>query len=210
MHPPNRVLIAEMRHTELAPFVREYLAKRTATSIAYLIINLMMLFAVAFQFTYVVFLHDSSFMTAISYMCMGLGFSFLVIPVHEAIHAIAYKWVGAKEISFDVNWRKFYFMALADGFEADSRSFRLVAAAPFLVLSFTAILIMFFVTPLWILTCLSFLFVHTAFCSGDFGLMCFFDVHSYKQVTTVDDIKAGSTYFYEILSDHDDNAKVEL
>lgn len=210
MHPPNRVLIAEMRHTDLAPFVREYLAKRTVTSVAYLIINLMMLFAVAFQFTYVVFFDDSSFLTAIYYMCMSVGFSILIIPVHEALHAIAYKMVGAKEVSFDANWKKFYFMALADGFEADSRSFRLVAATPFLVITFATMLIMFFVSPLWILTCLSFLFVHTAFCSGDFGLMCFFDVHSDKQVTTVDDIKAGSTYFYEILSDHTDNAKVDI
>jgi len=209
MHRPDRVLIAEMRHTELTPFVREYLSKRTFTSVAYMMLNMLALVAVTFQFTFIVILHESNFLLAFSYLCMGVGFTFLIIPIHEAIHAIAYKLVGAKDVSFDVNWKKFYFMALADGFEADRSSFRLVALAPFVVISMVAILLMFFVSPLWILTCVTFLLVHTAFCSGDFGLMSFFDVHSDKQVTTVDDLSVGSTYFYEVISENKNEFEIE-
>jgi hypothetical protein len=109
---------------------------------------------------------------------------------------LAYKSQGALHTSYDANLKKFYFLAVADKFVANKREFRIVALAPIVVISAVLLILTFFTGPLWTLTVLGALLVHTAFCSGDFGLLSYFDFHKDKDIVTYDDRKERVSYFY--------------
>lgn len=119
-----------------------------------------------------------------------------MIPIHEYIHVLAYKSQGAQHTSYDVNWKKFYFMALAHQFVADRTEFSIVALAPFVVITITLSLALFWANGLWHFTILGTLTMHTAACSGDFGILSYFYFHKDHDIVTYDDIENKISYFY--------------
>ena len=126
----------------------------------------------------------------------GLAIAFGLIPVHEYIHVLAYKSQGADKTSYDANLKKFYFMAIADKFVANKKEFQVVALAPFVVINTTLLLLLLFVGKLWTFTVFGILLTHTAFSSGDFGLLSYFEYHSDKDIVTFDDKENRISYFY--------------
>ncbi|MBK7234060.1 MAG: DUF3267 domain-containing protein [Saprospiraceae bacterium] len=120
----------------------------------------------------------------------------LLIPLHEYIHVLAYKSQGATNTSYDVNLKKFYFMALADKFVANKREFKIAALAPFIVITTTLIILLFLANTNLKLTISAVLFAHTAMCSGDFGLLSYFEFNKEKQIVTYDDVENKISYFY--------------
>ena len=87
-------------------------------------------------------------------------------------------------------------MALADKFVANRKEFQIVALLPFIVISTTLLILLCFAGQVWSFTILGVLLTHTAFCSGDFGLLSYFDYHKDKDVVTYDDIENRISYFY--------------
>jgi hypothetical protein len=190
------VLLDSLGHKELIPFVRTYLKKRTTISLFYTICNVTIAGVIIFCFW-------KSYQTAnfklgdgFTHFSYGLAMAFALIPLHEYIHVLAYKTQGADKTSYDANLKKFYFMAIADKFVANKREFQIVALAPFVVVSATSIILLFFTGPLWSFTILGILLTHTAFSSGDFGLLSYFDYHKDKDIVTYDDKENRISYFY--------------
>lgn len=189
-------LLETLPHEALLPFVQTYIKKRTVYAWFYKGINICLL---------VLLIVSISFWTNKGVMALdkalaqaGLGFaaSFLLIPLHEYIHALAYRQQGATHTSFDAHWRKFYFMAVADRFVADKAAFRIVALAPFVVISAFFLLLLRGPSPEWVLAIVSGLLAHTSFCSGDFALLSYFEYHKDKVIVTYDDKAAKTSYFY--------------
>ncbi len=87
-------------------------------------------------------------------------------------------------------------MALADKFVANKREFQFVALAPFLIISSILIGFIFIADQNWTLTCVATLLAHTAMCSGDFGLLSYFDYHQDKEVVTYGEVDNNISYFY--------------
>ncbi len=85
---------------------------------------------------------------------MAFLFVALLIPLHEALHAFAYRLLGAKKTSFDVNLKKFYFIALADKFVTNRMELMFVALLPFAVISLSLVTIVFSVPITWAITVL--------------------------------------------------------
>jgi hypothetical protein len=190
------ILLDSLDHKELIPFVNTYLYKRTRFSAFYLFNNLFILGLIAFYFwkSY----GETNFSLAESLLRLFYGFAitFLTIPIHEYIHVIAYRSQGATQTSYDVNLKKFYFLAIADQFVASRKEFQIVALAPFLTISSVLLLLLLFVGNLWVFTILGTLLLHSACCSGDFGLLSYFDFHKDTEVVTYDDKENGISYFY--------------
>ncbi|MEZ4965359.1 MAG: DUF3267 domain-containing protein [Saprospiraceae bacterium] len=186
----------QLEHHELAPFVRIYLKKRTAYNVFYFAFNLLALLACFPLLGIYKRTGDVEPGDAITHFCYGIALSFLLIPLHEFIHVLAYRSQGAANTSYDVNWKKFYFMAVADKFVASRQEFTVVALAPFVVISTAAILLMPVVGPVWQFTLLGILFNHTACCAGDFSLLSYFSFHKDRQVVTYDDVANKVSYFY--------------
>lgn len=192
------VLMERLEHMELIPFVRLYMGKRTRFAILYTICNLLVFAATAY---YLIHHYKAGFFTmedGLVHLFYGFGIAFLLLPVHEFVHVLAYKSLGALHTSFDANFKKFYFLAVADKFVANQKEFRIVALAPIVVISALLLIILFFTGPLWSMAVLGALLVHTAFCSGDFGMLCYFDFHEDKDIVTYDDRKEKVSYFYGI------------
>jgi hypothetical protein len=131
-------------------------------------------------------------------LAYGFAIAFVLLPVHEYIHVLAYKSQGAEHTSYDVNLKKFYFLAVADQFVANKKEFQIVALAPFTVITTAGFVLLFFTSPLWTMTVLGVLIMHTACCSGDFGLLSYFDFQKDKEVVTYDDKATRVSYFYGV------------
>jgi len=187
----------KLEHDQLVPFIREYLKKKTFFSIAYLAANLLAMVLIGFLFYFRIINHEISFGNGLSFLSYGIALSFLLIPLHEYIHVLAYKSQGAKNTSYAVDLKRFVFMALANQYVANKREFIIIALAPFIVISFIFCILFFIVGLHWQFTILGVLLTHTAFCSGDFGLLSYFQFYKTSELVTYDDVDSKISYFFE-------------
>ncbi len=196
LNEPDYILLDKLEHQELIPFIKKYLNKKTYTSFLYYAINLV-LFLIAIVF-FVLDLQKPDFILLdwVYHYFIGFSIAFLLVPLHEYIHVLAYQSQGAENTSYDANIKKFNFMALADKFVANRKSFSVVALAPFLVISGLLLAVLPFANHAWALTIWGILFCHAAMCSGDFGLLSYFEFHKDKEVVTYDDVSNKTSYFY--------------
>ncbi|WP_336518171.1 DUF3267 domain-containing protein [Pollutibacter soli] len=185
-----------LNHKELVPFIQKYLKKRTAYSVFYYAANFLLFAVAGYMLLKDVHIPDYDFGTRFAHLAYGIALALALLPLHEYIHVLAYKALGAKNTSYDVNLKKFYVMAIADRFVADRREFTIVALAPFAFITTLLILICLFVNAPWKITVTGVLLMHTAMCSGDFGLLSFFSFHKDKDVVTYDEKERGLSFFY--------------
>ncbi|MCF0054801.1 DUF3267 domain-containing protein [Dyadobacter sp. CY356] len=190
------ILLDTLGHMDIVPFIRKYIKKRTRASLFYMSINLLFLACAGWYLGKNVGNGGFSLDDGVTHLSYGLALAFTLIPLHEYIHVLAYKSQGAQHTSYDSNLKKFYFMAIADKFVANRKEFQIVALAPFVVISLGLLILMFFTGKLWTLTIMGMLVVHTACCSGDFGLLSYFDFRRDKELLTYDDKEKGISYFY--------------
>ncbi len=190
------VLLDKLGHKELVPFIRTYIKKRTKYSMFYYLSNFILFGLVGYFFVQGYNLPNYSFGDRFTHFSYGLAIALLLIPLHEYIHVLAYKSQGATNTSYDVNLKKFYFMALADKFVANKKEFEIAALAPFVVITTTLIILLFLANTNLKLTISAVLFAHTAMCSGDFGLLSYFEFNKEKQIVTYDDVENKISYFY--------------
>ena len=127
---------------------------------------------------------------------MGLLLTFALVPFHELIHGTAYKLLGAKKTSYDVHLKKFYFLAIADKFVTNKREFKIIALAPFLIISLTLLIVSVFMEEPWKVTIFTTLLIHSIACSGDFALLSYFEFNKEKEVVTYDDKENNVSLFY--------------
>jgi hypothetical protein len=190
------VLIDRLVHKELIPFIQKYIKTKTRYSILYVVCNIMIVAWIVFWFLRFSDIKDNPLNFAYAHFFLGLVLALLLVPIHEFIHVLAYKSQGAVSTSYDANLKKFYFLAIADQFVANALEFQIIALAPFVVVSSILLLLLIFVPLLWSFTILGLLFMHTSFCSGDFGLLSYFEHHKDKEMVTYDDKTYGISYFY--------------
>lgn len=190
------VLLDQLGHKELVPFIQTYIKKRTIYSVFYYLSNFVVFGLVGYFLVKDYNLPNFSFGDRFTHFSYGLAIAIALLPLHEYIHVLAYKSQGASKTSYDANLKKFYFMALADKFVANKKEFEVVALAPFILITTVLIILLFFVNANWSLTISSVLLAHTAMCSGDFGLLSYFEFNKEKQTVTYDDVENKISYFY--------------
>lgn len=190
------LLLDQLEHNNIIPFIQTYLKKRTLFSVLYYSVTILCALIIALLMWYSNHYYSFKLGDMMQQLSYGIGLSFTLIPLHEYVHALAYKYVGASTTSYDANLKKFYFMAMADQFVANKKEFRIVALAPFIFISLCCIVGLFFVPQIWAFTLWGILFAHSSFCSGDFGLLSYFESHQDKEVITYDDKANKISYFY--------------
>ena len=139
---------------------------------------------------------------------IGMGWGILVcftalIVAHELIHYLAYLVVGARKLSFGMKLRKFIFYVQADKQVMNYKQMKIVALAPAVVVALASgiVAMLNFETPIYYF-CLTIFAVHSLFCSGDLGLLCFFENRNEDEIVTFDDVEAGVTKFYRKKKDN--------
>ena len=134
---------------------------------------------------------------------MGWGILFCIsglIIIHELLHYFAYLLVGARKLSFGMNLKKFMFYVQADKQILNYNRFKVVALAPVVVVGIICIAggFLFFEQALYYFF-LTIFAIHSLFCMGDLGMLCFFENRKEDDIYTFDVKDIGKTYFYKKL-----------
>lgn len=178
-------------HLDLVPFLQPYLKGKSNTMWVFWLINALLLVALTVRIATLP--AESDVLGA-----LGLGFalSFAFIPLHEFIHAMAFKSLGANQLFYGANWKKLYFFAGADKFVLGRRGFLRVAFAPCLLIGVASLLLCFCFSPFIQTLLLGATLLHTGMSAGDFALVAWFENHRQLEPLTFDDHAAGMSYFY--------------
>jgi Putative zincin peptidase len=186
-------LLGEMTHATLAEFVIEYFLRRGSWLIW--LHHAMSLMALA------------AAITAAAMQGRGVGRAFLdfglslvalfvvILPLHEALHAVAYRLVGARDIRWDYSMRMLAVWVIAHRFVVSTGPFLFVALAPFVVINMllVAAAVAF---PQYAVLLLFVLLVHLHGCAGDWSLLNFVWLHRRHGFWTYDDAVTGRSYFF--------------
>lgn len=191
------VSFENVKHNDLISFLNEKNKERKSFfSYTFLIILLFPIGLISYSFTKGVVSGEIEFLKSLLFCLSGVVLVFLFIPFHELLHGLAYKIIGARNISYFANWRKFYFAAISDQSVINVQEFRVVALFPFLFVIIAALISIPMVNDYWALLILCFAAVHNLFSSGDFALLNYMEIHKEKGIVTYDDKLKGETYFY--------------
>lgn len=128
------------------------------------------------------------------------GFAFLaffiLLPIHEVIHAAVFKYYGATTVGFGGSWKSMIVYAYAHKFVHSGRELAWVAAMPFLVIT-TMLSLAWIVWPQYGILFGTTLFIHTTACVGDFVLINYQYKNRHRQIYTYDDLKEEQrSYFF--------------
>lgn len=191
------VLIDELPHQDLVPFLKRYLKAKTTVVRLYNQLSAAMLALIIGYMAWAYFQHGAKITQGLIQVSYGASISFLLIPIHEVLHGLAYRYLGAPKTSYMMNLKKFYFAALADKFVCSAKEFRIVALAPFTVITCLCLVLALWLPYAWSLTVLSTMLTHSLFCSGDFGLLSYLEAHKDSEIVTYDDLSSNSSYFFK-------------
>lgn len=196
---PEFTTLEVLSHDEIKPLIQKEIAENQGWSrIAnmYQITGVLAFVLAGFKAFMPFFVHrETTFLIWLGY---GIAFTFsILIVIHELIHAVAYRFVGARKLSFGVKWTKFMFYVQADKQVLNYQQFKKVALAPVVIVGVLSILGMavFYTQPAFYFFIPIFSF-HSLFCGGDFGLLCFFQNRPDQEILTFDVKQEEKTYFY--------------
>lgn len=182
-----------LSHPHLAEFVVDYFFRRRSwlTLLHHLLSGLILGAAIGIAWQ-----SGLSFLDGLKAFGLALVALFVVIlPLHEALHAIGYWLVGARDIRWDGSWRMLAVWVVAHRFVAGAQAFAFVALAPTVVLN-AIILIAALLVPKLAVFLLFLLLWHHHGASGDWSLLNFFWLHRRAGVWTYDDAERKESFFF--------------
>ena len=190
-------LIASLHHDELIPFLKEAFQQKSDLITWFNLWNIFLLLLLG-TFFFFDFYRQEDFRWGIRFLHVSIGvlLSFLLVPIHEFLHSLAYKYVGARQTSYDANWKKLYFMAMADQFVANYKEFKIVALTPLVTISLVLLILLVLPFGIWKFAFISILITHSLFSSGDIAILNYFRIHKEKGLVTYDDKTKRMSYFY--------------
>ncbi|MFW5994736.1 MAG: DUF3267 domain-containing protein [Spirochaetia bacterium] len=128
---------------------------------------------------------------------VGAAGMIAIIPMHELLHALAFRIRGARHIRFGAKPRQLIFYAIARNFVADYREMRFILYLPAVVISVGLVVSMLFPSAFFATSIAWVVFIHMSACTGDFALASFMSRHrSLGIVTTDDEAEELVTCFY--------------
>ncbi|MPR35160.1 DUF3267 domain-containing protein [Salmonirosea aquatica] len=125
-----------------------------------------------------------------------VGLFLVILPVHEGIHALFFKILGARKVGFGYSKKGLMVYAYAQRFVMSLPENALVAAMPFLLISLLLFICWVGVPGLKATWMIIFL-LHMLGCMGDFILIGHAWKNRKKAMFTYDDLDEKRTYFFE-------------
>ena len=184
--------LRDLDHNEMVPFLLENLKNRNPIN-AFFKHGTMILIAL------ILFVWIGRWNTSLFFAGLGVGliFTFTVgLILHELLHLLVYKILGAKKTRLKVLWDQGAVAAVADQFVVSEKEFYWLAFTPFVVLT-VAGLVALFMTTGWIFYAVSFfLVIHTTACIGDFSLAGYMYENRDQEIYTFDDVENDKSYFF--------------
>lgn len=193
LEAPEYVRTAEMTHHSLAEFVIEYFLRRT--SWLTWLHHLMSLATLAAIIVAARLTHRSLVASLGDFALAFVALFVIILPLHELLHAAAYRLVGARDVRWDYSLRMAAVWVIAHRFVATTRPFVVVALAPFVVLN-AALIAGAMVFPRLAVFLLSLMLWHLHGAIGDWSLINFIWLHRRRGFWTYDNAVTGKSYFF--------------
>ncbi len=142
---------------------------------------------------------DSS-LKSISQLLYGfLIMMFVVLPIHELIHGLTFKYFKAPKVGYGVSLKAGMVYAYAQKFPISMSELKVLAMMPFLILT-SIFLILLVLMPQYQVVIVSILVLHTLACIGDFALTRYAFINQNRAIYSYDDLEnEKKTYFFEAL-----------
>jgi hypothetical protein len=188
--------ILEINYTDLIEFVIEYLKKKTTLIITLTLISIIFLaYSIKVRYNIAGFfpiwhIRWHTFLGTII-------FPIICIPIHEFLHVVPYFIFGARKIKIGMDLKQYMFYVTAHRHVISPGQFKIVAYAPFIIISTSSLFLIYFLPGLWKWSLSLFLFVHTTMCAGDFALLNYYFINRKRKIYTFDDAEKKVAYFYE-------------
>jgi len=187
-------LLLTLDHQKVVDQIRPFLFRPSMLTITYWGLNIL-----TFTFLVVIWWKANySLINGFSIVCMGMLATWItLLPIHEHIHAFAYRSIGAKSVHVRYQIRTLTAQCVAPGFVTGSIPFAWVCLAPFLVLN-TALLFGVLMLPNGPakLFLAGGLLLHLGATSGDISLANILWIFRGRRLWTYDDDSLGSTFFF--------------
>lgn len=179
--------VLELTLSSLLPFIHANLKKKNAFIVFFWIFTLAIH---SLWLASVIFFWWTGQLKATSFFgATGLGillFFIPVIPLHEWIHGVAYKLLGAPHVKFGAKLSQMVFFAIAPDFVVNKKEFTILALAPFVIGTILLISLLFLVTTDAVWTVWTVFLLHSSGCAGDFALLGYFHGQQDETLVTVD------------------------
>lgn len=186
-------LLGEMTHATLADFVIEYFLRRGSWLIW--LHHTMSLMTLAAAILAAVMQERGFGRTFLDFGLSLVALFVIILPLHEALHAVAYRLAGARDVRWDYSMRMLAVWVIAHRFVVSTGAFLFVALAPFVVIN--ALLVAAAIAfPQYAVLLLFVLLVHLHGCAGDWSLINFVWLHRERGFWTYDDAVTGRSYFF--------------
>ncbi|MFM6127277.1 MAG: DUF3267 domain-containing protein [Sphaerospermopsis kisseleviana] len=125
---------------------------------------------------------------------MTLGYA-LLLPLHEWLHALAYRLLGFSRVSVVYRWRTLTAFCVADKAVLASKQFWFVCLAPSIPINAILVLAIGFTAGVPRLLLSGALLLHLAAASGDVALLNVLWLHRRTPLFTYDDVEAKTSRF---------------
>lgn len=124
---------------------------------------------------------------------------FVLLPIHEFIHGLAFKSIGATKVGYGYSLKSLMVYAYSQLFPTTMREVAFVAVMPFLVIT-AGLVIGWVIWPVYSLFWAILLLIHTSACVGDFVLIRYYLKNRHRTIYTYDDVEneRRSYFFVEV------------
>jgi hypothetical protein len=201
--PDKYSLIEIVDYASILPFIRRYIKPREILMYSFYLLLIFTLFIW-------VYLSIELYLNRIFTIWQFFGISFflliipliIIIPVHELLHGIAFKLMGAKKLVFGANVREMVFYVTADQFVLNKTMFYFLALTPFCAFSTFFIWLLFSSSLIiqWIGALM--LCMHTSCCIGDFALLSYINLNARGcDFFTFDNVATKTSYYFKKTKD---------
>ena len=192
-------LISKLNHQQIKEFVITQLAEGGWFVKTYMIYQVIMIMLGMFFFTRSIVLAFRNFMEPLYFSLAALVFcGSLLIILHELLHGITLKLIGAPKVNFGGYLKKFIFYAEADQFVINRKQFAFVALTPFITVKLITLLgTIIFVNQPFFYFLIFVMSAHSLFCAGDIGLLSIFYKYGNSEIFTFDVQKEKTSYYYQ-------------
>jgi len=183
---------------EIATFVIDYIRRRTNVTLFFWSACLISLgIAITIRINIAGYYE---FIRILTHTILGIIiFPILIIPVHEFLHIIPLILAGIKNIRVGIDLRQFIFFVTSHREVIAPAKFKLVALVPFITVTISLLVLIFYLPGLWKWSFSLLLFVHMTMCAGDFAMLNYYYLNRHKRIFTWDDANLKEAYFYEEL-----------